>query len=1116
MATHDSGAWIRIARLGLVLSLTVATTLQAGLRFEPVSGPAGSEVFALSTDSGVLWAASIRGVHRYAGGQWTLDGLGSSRVTSIAASAAGIWVVSGGSVYRRVEAGTYEKESLPPAAFSVSFVALHADVPYAGGAGLYRKTASGWASVAGFEGRSISALAPSEFGLLIGFSTGGAARFDGTSSQFFSERFPVAEAVQCLAPSALGILAGTQRGLYSWDGAMWTADTLLGVRDVRAVTNPGTALRVATTTGVLRSTGAGWEAENSGLSTLATSALAVSGSDTFLATSGGPLYRLAGSSWQPLGGPHAASVTSLLTPSRTLSGCGSEDGTVVAGFRGAGIGVYPPSRTGPCPLTTFSLPEGCGDVRALGDGSTVADLVAATGCGPYFFSETSGSFVPSGLPANTVFTSLTNTANGIVAGSESSSVFRFVGSGWSADSNGLPLGAAITATGEASGTLFAGTTQGLFVRGATGRWATSQIGIPSSAIVSAIGSAAGRAWSGLASGGIYRRTANGAAWEKDSYGVNAAPIFQFASGGGVFAVAAGTAGPAIRSEGGWSSETLGLASGADVRSVAISSVVKSSKNPKTKKRLFAGTAGHGLFSANLIPVTRIVPVVLDLEGAAYSRFRTELTLGNRSSRGVALQLTFNPAPGFGAPLLAPGTVEQHLAAGSEKRIVDVISFLRLGGLAIPPTPENRIAGSLSITASYPDEPDTAVESVYAIARTFSLDGNGGSFGLFYSAPNDIETAEESATVYGLRRVSGESRSNLAVIHVPGRGEDPIDLELRVFDAMGKQSGDPLQKTLLPGEWYQYNDILGIAGLADGSFGYVQIRRVSGGGTWTAYGVVNDAVTSDGSYLSAVRPGGIAAVRRQIVPVVLDVLGAGGARFTTEVTLVNNTSIATAVDLAYQPAPGYGQDTAGGPIITINLAAREQRTIGNILQFLRENGFVIPDPTSETPQAGTLTVDFRFVRSLDAGDTLALARTTTPNPDVSTGGRFGLFYRAFAEGAGARSSALVPALVQNAAFRSNLAVVHASGGSDDTLVLSVQLYRAETGAPIGDALRATLYPGDWFQWNRVLEAAGVTEPDVNAFARVTRVSGDDTFFAYGVVNDNQTSDGSYVEMIPDEN
>jgi hypothetical protein len=107
-------------------------------------------------------------------------------------------------------------------------------------------------------------------------------------------------------------------------------------------------------------------------------------------------------------------------------------------------------------------------------------------------------------------------------------------------------------------------------------------------------------------------------------------------------------------------------------------------------------------------------------------------------------------------------------------------------------------------------------------------------------------------------------------------------------------------------------------------------------------------------------------------------------------------------------------------------------------------------------------------------------------------------------------AIVPALAEDATTRSNLAVVNAGGGSEGPITLSVQLRDADTGADTGSPLGVTLSPGEWFQWNRVIALAGATT--TKAVATVTKVSGDDTFFAYAVLNDSKTSDGSFVRMI----
>jgi hypothetical protein len=111
--------------------------------------------------------------------------------------------------------------------------------------------------------------------------------------------------------------------------------------------------------------------------------------------------------------------------------------------------------------------------------------------------------------------------------------------------------------------------------------------------------------------------------------------------------------------------------------------------------------------------------------------------------------------------------------------------------------------------------------------------------------------------------------------------------------------------------------------------------------------------------------------------------------------------------------------------------------------------------------------------------------------------------------------VVPALTQDTSTRANLAVVHLGGGSESALTLSVQLYDAGTGAAAGSSLSITLQPGDWYQWSRILDLTGATAATAKAIAVVTRTSGDDTWLAYGILNDAVTSDGTYVRMIPAE-
>jgi hypothetical protein len=339
----------------------------------------------------------------------------------------------------------------------------------------------------------------------------------------------------------------------------------------------------------------------------------------------------------------------------------------------------------------------------------------------------------------------------------------------------------------------------------------------------------------------------------------------------------------------------------------------------------------------------------------------------------------------------------------------------------------------------------------------------------------------------------------------------VTLSVQVFDQSGAAAGAPIPITLASGEWKQLNGVLLQAGLAEPAYGYAKITRTNGSGAWTAYGVVNDARTSDGSILPLYRPGGLAAGRTLVVPVVLDVFGAAGSHYTTELTVANDGNFSTPVDLVYQPAPNFGSST-GVPVVTFTLAAHQQATIPDILAYLRSKGVNIPDP-STGPQAGSLSVAFRNLGNLDTPNTVALARTTTPNTDTATGGAFGVAYPAAAKGGGARASALVPGLASDASVRSNLAVVHLGGGSELPLSLSVRLYDATTSQAVGGEITVTLQPGDWTQWSGIFDIAGVPAGTTAAYAVITRVAGDDTWLAYGVLNDAKTSDGSILRMLP---
>lgn len=1102
-----------------LVSLTLlAPRLDAGLRFEAASGPNGGDVRSLTIDSGgTLWAGAYRGVWMGSGG-WYVSGLTDRTVSAVAVTGGVPFAATGDAVWRRGGDGTWSAETIPGTDSARTVLVTDATTLWVAGRTAARRSGGTWTALPSFSGTAVSGtLAGTD--LVLGLLSGGAVRYNGSTWVSLAAGIGSGEQVAALLSDGSALYAGTSQGLYAWSGSQWVRDTAFGTHVVQGLTSFGGTLRAATAdAGVLARSGSSWTADNAGLLTTSARVFAASGGDLYLATGGGPIYQRVDSGWAatPDAGTGPAAGRAMLgasVVSDLVSAMDVETGAadLLVASRGAGV-------QRPLP----QLPAGCGDVTAASraPGGSVDPFLAATGCGVYSGGGSGWTAATAGFPTGVVPTTLANTSFGTFAGTATAGLYLYNAGGWTVDSTpGLPVSSSVNAIRFLGSSLWVATTDSLFSRTAALPFADSSDGLTSPTAVRALAGSA-PVFAAQSTGGVFRRDA--ATFRPDGAGILTVQLFSLDFAGGLdqassrLFAAAGKAGLAVKRDGGWMPETSGLPAGADVR-VVRGAVTTVSGDPGVFA-VRAGTAGSGPYVARAQSDVRTLPVVLDVVGSTGARFRSELIIGltPRGIAGEALSafVTYVPAPGFG---LGGGTAVLPASGNREIRAEDALAFLRGLGIPVPEaSPGAPVAGSLSIFWADETGRRLPVDGDYALARTYTTGPDGGTYGLFNDAPSDLEAAEEKATVYGLRRVSGSFRSNLAVVHVPSpfRGSAPIQLSVQVYAANGTPSGSPLTATLAPGEWTQFNDVLGLAGLPDGSYGYALVTRTSGSGPFTAYGVVNDMATSDGSYLPMFRPGGRAAARRQIVPVVLDVLGVAGSHYTTELTIANDGTIGTPVDLVYQPAPGFGTAT-GVPSVTVTLAAREQRTIPDVIAFLRASGMGIPDPVTGGPQVGTLSVHFRYLDSLDSPSTVVLARASTPNPDAAIGGSFGLFYPAVAEGGGARTSARVPALSQTAAVRSNLAVVHTGGGSKLPITLRVQLYDAATGTPAGSALTVTLQPGDWYQWSKVLEVSGALASTSAAYAVVTRVSGDDTFFAYGVLNDNVTSDGSFVAGIPAE-
>ena len=471
--------------------------------------------------------------------------------------------------------------------------------------------------------------------------------------------------------------------------------------------------------------------------------------------------------------------------------------------------------------------------------------------------------------------------------------------------------------------------------------------------------------------------------------------------------------------------------------------------------------------------TLLIPVVLESPGLGGSRYTSEVTLwAVGDTTPVLLSYTAAAAGGSGFARLSLGSHEM-------RTLPDVVAWLRSQNLPIPDDGATHV-GTLRVTFStHPGE------YVYAGARTFTADpaGGAGTFGLAYPSADSTTT---SATLFALQQNAAQ-RSNVGVVNA---GPDPIVLRVSLQGPAGEDLGVLPDQPLGPWGWFQFNQPL--AGKA--SSGRAVVTRVSGASPFTAYAVLNDAVTSDGSYVPPLLAGDASGADR-LVPVVLDVQGLG-ARFRTELTLTNFTAAPLPLQLVYVAANGFG---SGSGVALLTLAAGEQRILPNAIAFLRGT---LPIESDGRNVGGSLSV--RAAPGTPAGALGAGARTYVP---IASGGSYGLFYPGLTAAQCAATTASVYGLQENASQRSNLAVVN-RGDAADAITLRVTYFGAGPGRPLlGSPVLKTLAPGEWLQFNRPLADFGAS----SGYAEVEKVSGASRFAAYAVLNDNVTSDGSYVAM-----
>ncbi len=509
----------------------------------------------------------------------------------------------------------------------------------------------------------------------------------------------------------------------------------------------------------------------------------------------------------------------------------------------------------------------------------------------------------------------------------------------------------------------------------------------------------------------------------------------------------------------------------------------------------------GAVEVSQAPTPVFVPVVLSASGRNGSYFTSEMTLSLRGTRSANVTLGYAPFLGSGG-----GTLRNVLTLSPQKQMMipDVLEFLAAHGLALPA--EGSRGGTLTVAFEGLERASDASVTVRT-ASAVPPGGSAGRAGLAYSGVPAARLVDAAVALCGLREDDSD-RTNVAVQNA---GEGDVSLRLSYFRGEPASSvpAGTVDVTLGPGGFRQLSlpDLVG--GGAPGQ-GWVRVERVAGSSPFHAYAVINDNVTSDGSYVPPLALGTSPA--GLTLPVVVE-----ANVFSTEVVVTNTSAEARAVRLALSA----DALPTGGASVDLEIPAFSQRILPAFVAFLRQAATAGSVP-SGVDLVGPLTVRPAGTGSL-AGISVS-ARVSNPvqpsgpgnasgalSPAADASGRYGVFFPAVPFGKAATTSVFLSGLQQNDANRSNLALVNTGEAGDGSVDLEVTAYDGATGLAVGSATYLVA-ARRLVQISRILEvlAPGTQQ----GFVKVRRTSGTNPFIAYAVVNDGalpgqRSGDGAFL-------
>ena len=475
-----------------------------------------------------------------------------------------------------------------------------------------------------------------------------------------------------------------------------------------------------------------------------------------------------------------------------------------------------------------------------------------------------------------------------------------------------------------------------------------------------------------------------------------------------------------------------------------------------------------------------VPVILSSAGRNRSFFTSELTLTNRGEEDVKLDYAYTATE---ETEKRSGQASDVLLAGRQMIATAALDYLRDLGVPIPET-GNQV-GTLRVEAPPGSE-------VRAVVRTTTL-VPGGRAGLAYPGVREEEGFSEPVYLCGLRQNSRD-RSNVAFQNMGAVGEGAITLRTTVYSGEASETSprelDDI--TLGPGGFHQFSGLLGNV-----ENGYVKVERVEGEAPFYAYGVINDQANSDGSFVFPVTASSLEGKTAQTLPVIVETRD-----FTSELTVTNFSEEPRRLNFEFVSEQIRGEDKRVE--FSMDLEAGEQVIVPELVEALRR------EEMAKLGSRRGFYVGALFVEAKEGNlsGVVIGARTSSQGG----GGRYGVFYNAVPEGEGFAKEAWVEGLQQNEENRSNLALVNTGEVDDSPSVFHLEIYNGETGMLEQTVVTKEIPARGWHQIDGILLRAG---PETRqGYVRIEKMSGENPFLAYGVVNDGgapgvRSGDGAYL-------